>query len=115
RGVSAGHRRSTGRYVRTALRGRRDTYAGGRAHGTRRRRGLRGGRNSLRGAGPQTGVGARSRGAGVIDIHSHLLSGVDDGSPSIDVSVPVLQRFGKSGVELLVCTPHLRATDAARA
>lgn len=51
----------------------------------------------------------------MIDIHSHLLPGVDDGSPSIDVSVPVLQRFGKSGVELLVCTPHLRATDAARA
>jgi protein-tyrosine phosphatase len=29
----------------------------------------------------------------VIDIHSHLLPGVDDGSPSIDVSVPVLERF----------------------
>lgn len=51
----------------------------------------------------------------MIDIHSHLLPGVDDGSPSIEVSVPVLERFGRSGVELLVCTPHLRATDAARA
>ncbi|MDQ3812006.1 MAG: hypothetical protein M3336_17125 [Chloroflexota bacterium] len=51
----------------------------------------------------------------MIDIHSHLLPGVDDGSPSIDVSVPVLRRFGDEGVEVLVCTPHLRATDAHRA
>jgi len=51
----------------------------------------------------------------VIDLHSHLLPGVDDGSPSIAASVPVLERFGRDGVTLLVCTPHLRATDAARA
>ncbi|HEX6536899.1 MAG TPA: CpsB/CapC family capsule biosynthesis tyrosine phosphatase [Gemmatimonadaceae bacterium] len=51
----------------------------------------------------------------MIDIHSHLLPGVDDGSPSIEVSVPVLERFGREGVDVLVCTPHLRATDAARA
>lgn len=51
----------------------------------------------------------------MIDIHSHLLPGVDDGSPSIEVSVPVLERFGRDGVDVLVCTPHLRATDAARA
>ncbi len=51
----------------------------------------------------------------MIDIHSHLLPGVDDGSPSLDVSVPVLQRFAAGGVELLVCTPHLMATEAASA
>ena len=51
----------------------------------------------------------------MIDIHSHLLPGVDDGSPSIDVSVPVLQRFGEDGVDVLVCTPHLIASSAARA
>jgi len=51
----------------------------------------------------------------VIDIHSHLLPGVDDGSPSIEVSVPVLQRFGADGVQLLVCTPHLNASRAASA
>jgi protein-tyrosine phosphatase len=48
----------------------------------------------------------------MIDIHSHLLPGVDDGSPSIEVSVPVLQRFGEGGVEVLVCTPHLMASHA---
>jgi len=46
----------------------------------------------------------------MIDIHSHLLPGVDDGSPSIEASIPVLERFGASGVEVLVCTPHLNAS-----
>ncbi|MGH7665070.1 MAG: tyrosine-protein phosphatase [Gemmatimonadaceae bacterium] len=51
----------------------------------------------------------------MIDLHTHLLPGVDDGSPSVDASLPVLERFASDGVELLVCTPHLRASDAARA
>lgn len=51
----------------------------------------------------------------MIDLHTHLLPGVDDGSPSIAASLPVLERFGRDGVELLVCTPHLRASEAARA
>ena len=51
----------------------------------------------------------------MIDIHTHLLPGVDDGSPSVEVSVPVLERFRQDGVTVLVCTPHLKATDAQRA
>jgi protein-tyrosine phosphatase len=51
----------------------------------------------------------------MVDIHSHLLPGVDDGAPTIAASVPVLERFGADGVDTLVCTPHLRATEAARA
>jgi protein-tyrosine phosphatase len=51
----------------------------------------------------------------MIDIHTHLLPGVDDGSPSIAASLPVLERFAASGVETVVCTPHLRASHAARA
>jgi protein-tyrosine phosphatase len=47
----------------------------------------------------------------VIDVHSHLLPAVDDGSPSVDVSVAVLQRFAAEGVKRLVCTPHLRASQ----
>ena len=50
----------------------------------------------------------------MIDIHTHLLPGVDDGSPSVEASVPVLERFAKHGVDVLVCTPHLRASDAPR-
>jgi len=51
----------------------------------------------------------------MIDLHSHLLPGVDDGSPSVAHSVPVLERFLADGVECLVCTPHLDASQAQRA
>ena len=46
-------------------------------------------------------------------MHTHLLPGVDDGSPSLAVSVPILERFGQHGVTRLVCTPHLNASQAA--
>lgn len=51
----------------------------------------------------------------MIDIHSHLLPGVDDGSPSIAASLPVLERFAAQGVECLVLTPHLNASQASSA
>jgi protein-tyrosine phosphatase len=51
----------------------------------------------------------------MIDIHSHLLPGVDDGSPTVEVSVDVLRRLAADGVETVVCTPHLMASQAARA
>ena len=51
----------------------------------------------------------------MIDIHSHLLPGVDDGSPTVDVSVPVLRQFAAAGVRKVVCTPHLEASRAAAA
>jgi protein-tyrosine phosphatase len=51
----------------------------------------------------------------VIDIHTHLLPGVDDGSPSLDVSLPILERFAEEGVEVVVCTPHLEASRASQA
>jgi len=48
----------------------------------------------------------------VIDIHTHLLPGVDDGAPTVEASLPVLERFARDGVTRVVCTPHLRATEA---
>ena len=51
----------------------------------------------------------------MIDIHSHLLPGVDDGSPSVEASLPVLEKFGAEGVEVVVCTPHLNASEAQSA
>ena len=48
----------------------------------------------------------------MIDIHSHLLPGVDDGSRSIAESVSVLERFAADGVECVVLTPHLVASRA---
>ena len=51
----------------------------------------------------------------MVDLHTHLLPGVDDGSPSIEASRPVLERFARDGVEVVVCTPHLEASRADEA
>ena len=51
----------------------------------------------------------------MIDIHSHLLPGVDDGSTSVEMSMPVLERFASDGVQCLVLTPHLLASQASTA
>jgi protein-tyrosine phosphatase len=47
----------------------------------------------------------------VIDLHSHLLPGIDDGSRSVEQSVEVLTRFAEAGVTDLAVTPHLRVSD----
>lgn len=49
----------------------------------------------------------------MIDIHTHLLPGVDDGSPTTENSLAVLQRFAADGVRTVVCTPHLTASAAS--
>lgn len=51
----------------------------------------------------------------MIDIHTHLLPGVDDGSPTLVHSATVLARLRSDGVQGLVCTPHLNASQAAMA
>ena len=51
----------------------------------------------------------------MIDLHSHLLPGVDDGSRSIETSVAVLEKFAADGVELVVLTPHLNVSRATEA
>jgi len=48
----------------------------------------------------------------VIDLHSHLLPAVDDGSRSVRQSVRVLDRFARSGVTDVALTPHLLASQA---
>lgn len=48
----------------------------------------------------------------MIDIHTHLLPGVDDGARTIKQSVDVLERFAAAGVTCVVCTPHLAASEA---
>lgn len=51
----------------------------------------------------------------MIDIHTHLLPGVDDGSQSIEASLAVLADFAAGGVDVVVCTPHLDASRATEA
>ncbi len=42
-----------------------------------------------------------------VDIHSHLLPGLDDGAPSFDVLVRMLQIAHRCGTRVLVATPHM--------
>lgn len=49
----------------------------------------------------------------MIDLHSHLLPAVDDGSRSVAQSVAVLRRYAQEGVTAVCLTPHLLASEAA--
>jgi protein-tyrosine phosphatase len=49
----------------------------------------------------------------VIDLHSHLLPGVDDGSRTVAQSARVLRMFVQRGITDVACTPHLLASRMA--
>jgi protein-tyrosine phosphatase len=51
----------------------------------------------------------------VIDLHTHLLPGVDDGAETVEQSVEVLTRFASQGITAVCCTPHLKASEFADA
>lgn len=51
----------------------------------------------------------------MIDLHTHLLPGVDDGAETAEQSVGVLNRFASQGVTAVCCTPHLKASEFADA
>ena len=42
----------------------------------------------------------------VIDFHSHVLPGIDDGSKSVEQSVEMLQMLASQGVSRVIATPH---------
>jgi len=43
----------------------------------------------------------------MIDLHCHILPGLDDGSPSLDVSLAMARRASQDGITDIVATPHL--------
>jgi protein-tyrosine phosphatase len=45
----------------------------------------------------------------VIDLHSHLLPGLDDGSPDLAAAVELARECVAGGVTVMACTPHLRS------
>ena len=42
-----------------------------------------------------------------VDIHSHLIPGIDDGSQSMAESIEILKAFEESGFKKVVTTPHI--------
>lgn len=58
---------------------------------------------------------------GFVDIHTHILPGVDDGSPDYETSVQMLREAYDDGTDAIVLTPHYKrgytcgSADAVRA
>jgi protein-tyrosine phosphatase len=43
----------------------------------------------------------------VIDLHSHILPGIDDGSRSLAMSLDMARMAVDDGIQLMACTPHI--------
>ena len=43
----------------------------------------------------------------MIDIHCHLLPGIDDGPPSVEAAMALAHALVEDGVTQVVCTPHV--------
>lgn len=44
---------------------------------------------------------------GLVDIHNHILPGIDDGAKTVDDSLELLKGFSEFGVNNFICTPHI--------
>lgn len=42
----------------------------------------------------------------IVDFHSHILPGIDDGSRSVDESVQMLRKEAEQGIKTVIATPH---------
>lgn len=49
----------------------------------------------------------RSRWPEVIDLHTHILPGVDDGAPDLDTSLAMARSAAADGIRTVVATPHV--------
>lgn len=44
---------------------------------------------------------------GLVDIHNHILPGIDDGAKTVEESMELLHGFSEIGVKKFICTPHI--------
>ncbi len=49
----------------------------------------------------------------MVDFHSHILPGIDDGSRSIEMSLTMLRRSSEQGVRTIFATPHFYADETS--
>ena len=47
--------------------------------------------------------------AGFVDIHAHLLPGIDDGPPDLEQALEMARAAADAGIETIAATPHLRS------
>lgn len=44
-----------------------------------------------------------------VDIHSHVLPGVDDGSPDMETTIQMIEKAYQQGIRCMIATPHYRS------
>jgi protein-tyrosine phosphatase len=44
---------------------------------------------------------------GFVDMHSHLLPGIDDGAKDLDTSIAMIQKMAANGIKNIITTPHV--------
>ena len=49
----------------------------------------------------------------IIDLHSHVLPGIDDGSPDVDTSLAMLRQQAAQGVDVVCATSHYYAEHSS--
>ena len=49
----------------------------------------------------------------LVDLHSHILPGIDDGSPDVDTSAVMLRREAEQGVDVVCATSHYYAKHSS--
>jgi protein-tyrosine phosphatase len=55
-------------------------------------------------------IGIPSRLSGLrCDMHSHLIPGIDDGSPDLETSIRIIRGFIELGYKKIITTPHINA------
>jgi len=42
-----------------------------------------------------------------VDIHNHILPGIDDGAKTVDESIALVEKFSDYGITNFICTPHI--------
>src|SRR5262249_389006 len=43
----------------------------------------------------------------MIDLHCHILPGIDDDAPDVSLSIAMAKAFVADGVSVVACTPHI--------